>query len=144
MGIHSQDRDNMKIRKSKNRACNSRRRVTAGMLLSFLALASQVDAAKAPAIDPWYPLPAPKQHNTHDFTSRSASVEIERLVDRQPYNIERYLEYARYTGSPAVLDATDWTMDEVKGPNVSDKDTVLNLAIMGRRICRNTRRRRLA
>ncbi len=175
--IHSQDRDNMKIRKSKNRACNSRRRVTAGMLLSFLALASQVDAAKAPAIDPWYPLPAPKQHNTHDFTlrhifhrgtyqdptlhkrydfrpqepllvaeeedglrhpleqpphftARSASVEIERLVDRQPYNIERYLEYARYTGSPAVLDATDWTMDEVKGPNVSDKDTVLNLAIM--------------
>ncbi|KIW19564.1 hypothetical protein PV08_00137 [Exophiala spinifera] len=168
----------MKTRKSMNRTCNSKRRVTAGMLLSFLSLVAIVDAAKAPAIDPWYPVPAPnKQHNTHDFTlrhifhrgtyqdpklhkrydfrpqepllvaeeedgvrrplaepphftARSDSMEIERLVDREPYSIERYLEYARYTGSPAILDASDWSMDEVKGPNISDKETILNLAIM--------------
>ncbi|KIX02291.1 uncharacterized protein Z518_08230 [Rhinocladiella mackenziei CBS 650.93] len=168
----------MKPRKSRGQICTSRHRVTAGMLLSFLAISTQVAADKAPgiAIDPWYPVPGPKPPNVHDFTlrhifhrgtyqdpdlhkrydlhpqapvlvaeddglryslqdpphftARSHSMEIERLVNRQPYSIERHLQYARLTGNPAILDASDWTMDEVNGPNISDKDTVLDLAIM--------------
>ncbi|EXJ68947.1 uncharacterized protein A1O5_07879 [Cladophialophora psammophila CBS 110553] len=149
------------------------------MLLSFLAFAPSIAAAKLPAaIDPWYPVPEPKQPDTHDFTLRhifhrgtyrdpdlhkrydfrpqapvlltqeddhvlssslqppphftlrSDSVEIERLVDREPLSIERYLQHARLTGSPAVLDASQWTLDEVEGPNIVHKPTILNLAIM--------------
>ncbi|KAI1619046.1 triacylglycerol lipase [Exophiala viscosa] len=161
----------------KTRKCTSFSKVTAGTLLSFLALSTQVDAAKLPAIDPWYPVPAPRQQDTHDFTlrhifhrgtyqdpalhkrydfrpqepvlfvedeseiphsvettphftARSNPVEIERLVDRQPYNIENHLQHARYFGSPAVLDVSAWTLDEVKGPNISDQNTVIALATM--------------
>ncbi|EXJ58158.1 triacylglycerol lipase [Cladophialophora yegresii CBS 114405] len=149
------------------------------MLLSFLALAPTVAAAKLPAaIDPWYPAPQPKQPNTDDFTLRhifhrgiyqdpdlhkrydfhpqapvfvtqdhddslshsleppphfmlrSHSEQIERLVDRKPASVEQYLQHARRTGKPAVLAVSQWTLDEVKGPNISDKDTIINLAIM--------------
>jgi lipase ATG15 len=72
----------------------------------------------------------PSVENPPHFKVRSDSLEIERLVDRQPFAIEEYLQHARRVGSPAVLDASQWTLDEVKGPNISDKDTVLNLAIM--------------
>ncbi|EXJ80806.1 hypothetical protein A1O3_07090 [Capronia epimyces CBS 606.96] len=64
------------------------------------------------------------------FTARSSPLEIERLVDRQPNIIDKYLQHARLTGTPAILGTSAWTRDEVKGPNISDKDTVLNLAIM--------------
>ncbi|KAJ9606893.1 putative lipase atg15 [Cladophialophora chaetospira] len=169
----------MKTRKATDQRCTSSRRVTAGMLLSFLALAPSVTAANLPAaIDPWYPLPQPKQPHTDDFTLRhifhrgtyrdptlhkrydfrpqasvlvtqdhgdavsqsleppphfilhSHSDQIERLADREPASIESYLQHARLSGGPAVLDASLWTLDEVKGPNISDKDTVINLAIM--------------
>lgn len=169
----------MKIRKLNDQRCTSSSRVTAGLLLSFLALAPSCAAANLPAaIDPWYPVPQPKQPHTNDFTLRhifhrgtyqdpslhkrydfrpqatvlvaqdhddassrsleppphfilrSHSEQIERLADRKPASVESYLQYARYMGSPAALDASLWTLDEVKGPNISDKDTVINLAIM--------------
>ncbi|KAL2443661.1 hypothetical protein ABEF95_009546 [Exophiala dermatitidis] len=167
---------NMKVRKSRDRFCASSGRVTAGLLLSFLALGTPSAAASAPAvIDPWNPLPVPRQ-TSHDFTlrhifhrgtyrdpelhkrydfrpqapvlvtsedeslasieapphfqARSQPEQIERLVDRQPNRIEEHLRHARLSGTPAVLGASEWTMDEVKGPNISDKDTILNLAIM--------------
>jgi len=167
----------MKTRKYTDPICTSSSRVTAGVLLSFLALSTPVVTIKDPVgIDPWYPVPAPRQPNSHDFTLRhifhrgtyqdpdlhkrydlrpqapvlfiaedgsqpsiqspphfsaqSSPMEIERLVDRQPYNIEKHLQQARFTGSPAMLAASEWTIDEVKGPDITDKDTILNLAIM--------------
>ncbi|KAK5056080.1 hypothetical protein LTR84_012631 [Exophiala bonariae] len=166
----------MKTRKPQDRNCHSTRRVTAGMLLSFLALAPHAAASLAPAIDPWYPLPLPDRPNSHDFTlrhifhrgtyqdphlhkrldlrpnkpllvaseddsetflqqpphfsARSASHQIERLVDRDPLVIDSHLQHARYFGRPAILDTSAWTLDEVHGPNVTDKETVINLAIM--------------
>ncbi|RVX68694.1 hypothetical protein B0A52_07121 [Exophiala mesophila] len=167
----------MKTRKARESKCHSVSRITAGVLLSVLALSSSASAATAPAIDPWYPVPAPREPDSHDFTLRhifhrgtyqdphlhkrldlkptddlllsaqddssppsieppprlsakSHSIEIERLVDRDPEAIENHLQHARYFGRPAVLDASAWTLDEIKGPNISDKDTVVNLAIM--------------
>ena len=171
--------NNMKTRRSRNTRCISGSRVTAGMLLSFLALAPVIAAAHVPAaIDPWYPVPQPKQPNTDDFTLRhifhrgayrdpdlhkrydfrpqssvlvvqdhddapppyleppphfivhSMQEQIGRLVDREPSTIDVHLKHARLTGSPAILGASEWTMDEVKGPNISDKDTIINLATM--------------
>ena len=37
---------------------------------------------------------------------------------------------ARLTGTAPTLDASEWTADEVSGPNVTDKETVLSLAKM--------------
>jgi lipase ATG15 len=64
------------------------------------------------------------------FTLHSHTDQIERLKDREPWQLDQYLQEARYTGSPAVLDSSKWTLDEVKGPNISDKDTIVNLAFM--------------
>jgi lipase ATG15 len=51
-------------------------------------------------------------------------------VDRRRESIESHLSVARLTGQPATLDASQWTLDEVVAPDVTDKDTVINLAIM--------------
>lgn len=57
-------------------------------------------------------------------------VEIQRLVDRRPSVMEERLAAARKTGVVTSLGAQAWTIDEVAGPNVSDKNTVLNIAKM--------------
>jgi lipase ATG15 len=61
---------------------------------------------------------------------RSRKTPIERLVDRSPASIEQHLSYARLTGQPAALSAEDWTIDEVSAPDVTSKDTVINMAVM--------------
>jgi lipase ATG15 len=38
------------------------------------------------------------------------------------------LDSKRDTGQPMILDASAWTIDEIPGPNVTDKETVLSLA----------------
>lgn len=153
--------------------CSSSTRVTAGLLLSFLALAPATSATQqVPLLPPTQPPVAP---NTHAFslrhiyhrgtyqdpylhkkldiqphhafltsyedetpqqvpppllTARSNSIQIDRLMDRRYESIEEHLQYASLTGEPRVLDTSHWTRDEVPGPNVTDKDTVINLAIM--------------
>ncbi|ETN42984.1 uncharacterized protein HMPREF1541_02142 [Cyphellophora europaea CBS 101466] len=64
------------------------------------------------------------------IAARSRTTPIERLVDRQPARIEQHLAEARLTGQPAALDASQWTIDEVSAPDVTSKDTVINLAVM--------------
>jgi lipase ATG15 len=55
---------------------------------------------------------------------------IERLVDRSSGNINSILDYGRMTGQALSLPASDWTIDEIYGPNVTDKETVLSFARM--------------
>ncbi|KAL2217962.1 putative autophagy related lipase Atg15 [Thermoascus aurantiacus ATCC 26904] len=55
---------------------------------------------------------------------------IQRLADRRLSVIEGYLSAARSTGSPVVLSSSEWVMDELAGPNVTDKETVLTFAKM--------------
>jgi lipase ATG15 len=61
----------------------------------------------------------------------SSPIELKRLVDRHPDFIESYLEYARTSGFEAA-DKIDleWSDDLVQAPNVTDKDTVITLALM--------------
>lgn len=61
---------------------------------------------------------------------RSRTSSIERLVDRRPSTIDRHLQYARLTGYPAPLDADQWTLDQVSTPDITNKDTIINLAYM--------------
>jgi lipase ATG15 len=153
--------------------CSSTSRVTATLLLSFLAVSSAA-AAEVPLL----PLPptSPHLHNTEkDFTLRhiyhhgtykypelhrrldvpkqaavymlededttnrqpvpalrakSEIMSIERLVHRDRDTIDGILDYGRMRGKAVQLAAEDWTIDEVPGPNVTDKGTVLTFARM--------------
>ncbi|CAM1510345.1 Fc.00g006800.m01.CDS01 [Cosmosporella sp. VM-42] len=62
--------------------------------------------------------------------AKSNAVSIERLVDRRPSVVDPMVAEARRRGFAAVLDASAWTVDEVPSPNITDKDTVLALALM--------------
>lgn len=53
---------------------------------------------------------------------------IQRLVDRRPETVDPMVAYGRQQGYAAVLDASAWTMDNVPAPDVTDKETVLNMA----------------
>lgn len=44
--------------------------------------------------------------------------------------IEPQITAARETGQAQILDANAWSLDEISGPNVTDKETVLSLAKM--------------
>jgi lipase ATG15 len=61
---------------------------------------------------------------------RSRTSSIQRLVDRRPATIDQHLQHARLTGQPAALDVDQWTLDQVSAPDVTDKETVINLAYM--------------
>lgn len=60
----------------------------------------------------------------------SNPIHIQRLTDRRPFIIEQRLTAARYPERVNLLASPQWTIDELPGPNVSDKQTVLNLAKM--------------
>ncbi|KAI9848366.1 MAG: putative lipase atg15, partial [Thelocarpon superellum] len=60
----------------------------------------------------------------------SAPLHIQRLSDRRLEAIEPLLAMSRQTGIAASLAPSAWTVDEVLGPNITDKETVLNLAKM--------------
>ncbi|KAL2872369.1 triglyceride lipase ATG15 [Aspergillus lucknowensis] len=60
----------------------------------------------------------------------SEPVTIERLADRRLSVIEGHLAAARDSGSAVALSSSDWAMDTIPGPNVTDRETVLTFAKM--------------
>lgn len=64
------------------------------------------------------------------FSLDGRSTQIERLKDRHQSTIAEYLTHARYFGQAATVEASDWTLDDVLAPNITDKETVINLANM--------------
>ena len=62
------------------------------------------------------------------FRAISRTEPIQRLTDRRIQYVEGLINTARGKGIPSVLETSDWTVDEVSGPNITDKDTVLSLA----------------
>lgn len=61
---------------------------------------------------------------------RSRSTSIERLADRSIPNVQSRYRRARLTGVAATLGESAWTLDTLPGPNITDKETVTNLAKM--------------
>ncbi|KAL8723723.1 MAG: hypothetical protein Q9225_000018 [Loekoesia sp. 1 TL-2023] len=62
--------------------------------------------------------------------ARSRPLSIQRLSDRRLPVLQDLISTARLTGIPPPTAPSAWTLDEVSGPNVTDKDTMVNLAIM--------------
>ncbi|KAK7554672.1 autophagy related lipase-like protein Atg15 [Phyllosticta citricarpa] len=60
--------------------------------------------------------------------ARSQPMNIQRLVDRRPKTIDDILDTKRMTGKAVSLPASAWTIDEVQGPSVTDKESVLTYA----------------
>lgn len=52
------------------------------------------------------------------------------MVDRRMSAIEPQIAAAREHGHAQILDANAWSLDEISGPDVTDKGTVLSLAKM--------------
>ncbi|EUC31040.1 hypothetical protein COCVIDRAFT_89334 [Bipolaris victoriae FI3] len=61
---------------------------------------------------------------------KSEAMTIQRLADRSKETIDGILEWGRKTGRAVQLAEEDWTMDEIAGPNVTDRETVLSFARM--------------
>ncbi|KAL1880666.1 putative lipase atg15 [Diaporthe australafricana] len=166
--------------------CTSAGRVTAHLLLSFLAFSPlPVLAASHPRADEqavlqlhsdfFNPAPEPPAPAEHTFTlrhvyhhgthkhptlhrkqdvvhtdediwvaaeddhpeirlpplrARSDATRIQRLVDRRPSVVDPMVALSRQHGYVSVLSPDAWTLDDIPGPNITDKDTVVSLAWM--------------
>ena len=66
----------------------------------------------------------------HPLRARTKASLIQRMSDRRMSSIESLMQEARLTGAASTLSFSAWTMDELYGPNITDKETVLNLARM--------------
>ncbi|EEA20973.1 putative lipase atg15 [Talaromyces marneffei ATCC 18224] len=75
-------------------------------------------------------LPQPIDEPETTLFARSDGLTIERLADRRPSVIDSYLAHARSSGAAVVLSENAWITEEIDGPNMTDKETVLTFAKM--------------
>ncbi|KAL5114460.1 putative lipase atg15 [Pleosporales sp. CAS-2024a] len=154
--------------------CRAASRVTAALLLSFLAAGSAAELPMLPA-PPMVVPPPHATHNCKEFSLRhifhhgtyqhpqlhrrldvpahaavwaaedghatdgapapplrvkTEPVSIQRLADRSRAAIDGMLAWGGAKGRAVQLAADDWTVDELAGPNVTDRETVLSFARM--------------
>jgi lipase ATG15 len=81
------------------------------------------NAAVRTAEDPEQPVPP-------QLRVKAQTMSIERLADRSREAIDGMLEWGRSQGRAVQLAADDWTIDDISGPNVTDRETVLSFARM--------------
>ena len=62
--------------------------------------------------------------------AQPSPVTIQRLRDRRVSEVTSIMATARQQGSAPRLPEAQWSMDEVYGPNVTDRTTVINMALM--------------
>ncbi|PYH47513.1 triglyceride lipase ATG15, partial [Aspergillus saccharolyticus JOP 1030-1] len=67
---------------------------------------------------------------TTPLVASSEPLTIQRLADRRLSVIDDYLLAARSSGSAVALSPDAWVMDTLPGPNVTDKKTVITMAMM--------------
>lgn len=73
-----------------------------------------------------------RTQNPFDFTFnlKSQAIGMTRMLHRHPDFVESYLDFARDSPHLASKVNLEWIDDAVLAPNISDKDTVVNLALM--------------
>lgn len=64
------------------------------------------------------------------FRARSKPTKIQRLSDRRPAVVNSLISTARLSGLAATLAPSSWKLDEVDGPDIENRDTVVSLALM--------------
>ncbi|SCV01474.1 LAMI_0G11738g1_1 [Lachancea mirantina] len=66
----------------------------------------------------------------YTFALHAQPIELKRMKHRDPQFVESYLDFALYNPEMASRVNLEWEDEIVLAPNVSDKDTVVNLALM--------------
>ncbi|CAI4217828.1 unnamed protein product [Parascedosporium putredinis] len=61
---------------------------------------------------------------------KSSGTRIERLKDRRPSIVDPLVAESRRNGHVGIFGPSAWTVDDIPAPNVTDKETVLNLALI--------------
>ncbi|KAJ5666889.1 Lipase class 3, partial [Penicillium macrosclerotiorum] len=64
------------------------------------------------------------------LVASSHPMTIQRLADRRVSVIQDHLEAARFWGHAQTLSPSEWVIDTLPGPNITDKQTVLTFAKM--------------
>ncbi|EGE01068.1 hypothetical protein TEQG_00122 [Trichophyton equinum CBS 127.97] len=64
------------------------------------------------------------------FEASGQPVKIQRLTDRRPEVVEGRLQAARNPGLANFIPPPEWTIDDVSGPDITDRQTILSLAKM--------------
>lgn len=70
---------------------------------------------------------------SYSFKMNSNPKQVVRMKNRDPDFVESYINYAISIGNQAEVDSMihlEWIKDSITIPNVSDHDTILNLALM--------------
>ena len=62
--------------------------------------------------------------------ARSSPLTIQRLANRRISDVTSTMAVAKQQGTSPYSAVSEWAMDSVPGPNVTDRDTVLNMALM--------------
>nr|POE89818.1 putative lipase atg15 [Quercus suber] len=62
--------------------------------------------------------------------ARALSTNVQRLVKREKADMDKILAYFDVYGAAPELPSSAWTVDEVAGPNITDKETILSFARM--------------
>lgn len=65
-----------------------------------------------------------------NLKARSDATRIQRLVDRRPSVVDPIIAASREGGYVSVLSPDAWTLDDIPGPNITDRDTIVSLAYM--------------
>ncbi|KAK8049333.1 hypothetical protein PG994_011063 [Apiospora phragmitis] len=175
----------MASRHQRPSTCASAGRVTAQLLLSFLAFSSspaaasrfddqaQIALSNSPILSPLIPEPPqpadhtftlrhiyhhgtyrhPGLHRRRDIPDTDAEVwlaaedehaaeqimslkakskprKIERLIDRRPQVVDPIVAESRQRGYVLASSPSAWTIDNVPGPDVTDKETVISMALV--------------
>lgn len=66
----------------------------------------------------------------HEFKIKNDRLSMKRMSDRSPDFLEGYLDFAMDSPSMAAKVTVDWVDDDVVVPNVTDKETIMSLALM--------------
>ncbi|PQE30724.1 hypothetical protein CJF32_00005901 [Rutstroemia sp. NJR-2017a WRK4] len=72
----------------------------------------------------------PLREITRPLVMKKSPVKIERLKDRRPSVVDPMVAAARESGDVWALSPSAWTIDELPGPNITDKETIITLAQM--------------
>jgi lipase ATG15 len=70
------------------------------------------------------------EEETRPLAVRTSPMKIQRLKDRRPSVVDPMVAAAREAGGYWASSPSSWTMDQLAGPDVTDRDTVLTFAQM--------------
>ncbi|KAK3703781.1 putative lipase atg15 [Vermiconidia calcicola] len=81
------------------------------------------------------PMVADEDGQKQDFAlgklrARAVSTNVQRMADRSRETVDETLAHVGMYGQPLSLPPSAWTVDEISGPNHTDKETVITFAKM--------------